>query len=152
MERSLPAPTMRLFRGETCIFMPTFVEELVRAIRQIAPRQRRDGINHLPKFRFRLLDFVERISEGLLRPLTIGYVHYGPYVLNDFARSIEDYMTYAMNVSDLFVRMNDSVVHFKVHLVAHGFRHYIPATGLIVRMNPLPDSFSWRRACLRFKT
>jgi hypothetical protein len=57
-----------------------------------------------------------------------------------------------MNVSDCFVRMNDSAVQFKVHLVAHGFGHYFSATGLIVRMNPLPDSFSWRWACLWFKT
>src|SRR5215813_7013273 len=72
MERGLPARTMRLFRGETCIFMPTFVEELVRTIRQIAPRECRDGINHLPKFGFRLLDFVKRISEGFLRPLAFN--------------------------------------------------------------------------------
>ena len=72
MEGSLPTPTMRLLRGEACIFMPTFVEELVRTIRQIAPRECRDGINHLPKFGFRLLDFVERISEGFLRLLTFN--------------------------------------------------------------------------------
>src|ERR1043166_6797856 len=61
-------------------------------------------------------------------------------------------MTDATNVSDLFVRKNDSVVHFKVHLVADRFRHYFPATGLIGGMNPLPDSFNWWWACLRFKT
>src|SRR5262247_731494 len=71
MERGLPAPTMRLFRRKTCIFMPAFVEELVRTIRQIAPHECRDGINHLPKFGFRLLDFIKRISEGLLRPLAL---------------------------------------------------------------------------------
>src|SRR5262252_10323584 len=150
MERGLPAPTMRLFRRKTCIFMPAFVEELVRTFRQIAPGECRDGINHLPKFGFRLLDFFKRIPESLLRPLTLGYVHYGPYVLNDFTRSIEYYMTYTVNVSDFFVRMNVSVVHFKVHLVAEGLFHYFPATGLIVRMNPLPDSFGWRWSCLRF--
>src|SRR5882672_9635422 len=50
MERSLPAPTMRLFVGKTGIFMPTFVEEVVRTIRQIAPRKCRDGFKHLPYF------------------------------------------------------------------------------------------------------
>src|SRR5690242_9367197 len=69
MENGLPAPTMRLFSGETCVFMPTFVEEFVRAIRQIAPRECRDGIDYLPKFGFRFLDLVERISEGFLRLL-----------------------------------------------------------------------------------
>src|ERR1700747_90841 len=72
MEGSLPTPAMRLFRGETGIFMPTFVEELVRTVRQIAPRECRDGINHLPKFGLRLLDLVKRISEGFLRPLAFN--------------------------------------------------------------------------------
>src|SRR5262249_23682425 len=72
MERGLPAPTMRLFRGETCIFMPTFVEELARTVRQGAPRECRNGINHLPELGFRLLDLLERISEGFLRPLALN--------------------------------------------------------------------------------
>src|SRR5262249_34115705 len=72
MKRGLPAPTMRLFRRETCIVMPTFVEELVRTIRQIAPRERGNGINHLPKFGFRLLDLLKGMSEGFLRPLAFN--------------------------------------------------------------------------------
>src|SRR5262249_352999 len=72
MERGLPAPTMRLFWRETCVFVPTFVEELVRTIRQIAPRECRDRINHLPKCGFRLLDMVKHISEGFLRPLAFN--------------------------------------------------------------------------------
>src|SRR5262245_38541693 len=72
MKRSLPAPTMRLFLGETCVFVPTFTEKLVRTVRQIAPRERRDGINHPPKFGFRLLDFIKRISESFLRPLAFN--------------------------------------------------------------------------------
>src|SRR6185295_12928176 len=68
MKRFLPAPTMRLFRREPCILMPTFAEELVGTIRKIAPRECRDSINHLPKFGFRLLDFIKRISEALLGP------------------------------------------------------------------------------------
>src|SRR5215813_13228920 len=72
MERGLPAPTMRLFWRETCVFMPTFVEELARTVRQTAPRECRDGINHLPEFGFRLLDFVKRISEVFLRSLAFN--------------------------------------------------------------------------------
>src|SRR5215470_663911 len=56
MERGLPAPAMRFFRGQTCIFMPTFVEKLVRAVRQIAPSQCRDSINHLPHFELACAD------------------------------------------------------------------------------------------------
>ena len=69
MEGGLPAPTVRLFGRETCIFMPTFAKELVRTIRQIAPRKRGDGINHLPKFGLRILDFGKRVSESFLRLL-----------------------------------------------------------------------------------
>src|SRR5262249_42393567 len=69
MERGLPAPAMRLLRRETRIFMPPFVEELVRTIREIAPRERGNGIDHLPQSGFRLLDFLEGMSKGFLRPL-----------------------------------------------------------------------------------
>src|SRR5215472_14465032 len=72
MERGLPAPTMRLFRRETRIFVPTLVEEFILTIRQIAPRERGNSINHLPKFGFRLLDLLKGISEGFLRPLAFN--------------------------------------------------------------------------------
>src|SRR5262249_41497531 len=72
MKRGLPAPTMRLLRRETRIFMPTFVKKLVRTIREIAPRERGNGINHLPKFGFRLLDLLKGISEGFLRLLAFN--------------------------------------------------------------------------------
>src|SRR5262249_47311658 len=50
MESGLPTPTVRLFRRDACVFVPTFIKELVRTIGQVAPRKCRDGINHLPKF------------------------------------------------------------------------------------------------------
>src|SRR5207302_2602270 len=49
---------------QTCA-LPIFV----RTIRQIAPGQCRDRINHLPKSGLRPLDLVKRISERFLRPL-----------------------------------------------------------------------------------
>src|SRR5262245_30905545 len=72
MKGRLPAPAMRLFRGETRIFVPPFIEELVRTIRQVAPREGRNGIEYLTEFRFRSLDFVERTSERLLRSLAFN--------------------------------------------------------------------------------
>src|SRR5690348_18427880 len=69
MERNLPTPTMRFFWRKTCVLMPFFVEELVRTIRQIAPGQCGDRINHLPKSGLRPLDLVKRTSERFLRPL-----------------------------------------------------------------------------------
>src|SRR4026208_2202341 len=49
MQYDLPAPAVRLLRSEACVFMPAFAQELVWTIRQIAPGERRDGINHLAK-------------------------------------------------------------------------------------------------------
>src|SRR5258707_4575538 len=72
MERTLPTPTMRFFRRKSCVLMPFFVEELVRTIRQIAPGQCGDRINHLPKSGLRPLDLVKRISERFLRPLAFN--------------------------------------------------------------------------------
>src|SRR5207244_9742698 len=69
MEGGLPAPTIRLFRREASVFVPSFVEELVGTVRQIAPSQRRDRINHLAEFGLRLLHPIKRISKSFLRPL-----------------------------------------------------------------------------------
>ena len=37
MNRDLPSPAVRLFRGETRVVMPSLVQEFVGAIRQVAP-------------------------------------------------------------------------------------------------------------------
>src|SRR5258706_16413854 len=63
MKRSLPAPTVRLFVGEACVIMPSFVKEFVRTIWQIAPGKFRDRVNHLPNLGFRILDCLLRESE-----------------------------------------------------------------------------------------
>src|SRR4029077_5023375 len=52
--------------------MPFSVEELVRTIRQIAPGQCGDRINHLPKSGLRPLDLIKRISDRFLRPLAFN--------------------------------------------------------------------------------
>src|ERR1051326_3883371 len=57
MECGLPAPSMRYFRRETCIVVPIFVEKFVAAVREIAPRQRRDGINDIAQLIFGLFMF-----------------------------------------------------------------------------------------------
>src|SRR6202044_747281 len=71
MESSLPTPTTRFFRGQACVFMPLFVEELVRAIRQIAPGHCGDRINHLPKSGLGFLYLAKRLFELFLCPLSI---------------------------------------------------------------------------------
>src|SRR5437660_2914586 len=71
MEDGLPGPTIRLFRREACVLVPSSVEELVRTVRQIAPRKSGNRIDHLPKFRLRLLQQGQRICEGFLRSLSL---------------------------------------------------------------------------------
>src|SRR5271167_2870268 len=72
MDRTLPTPAARLFGRQAGVLMPALVKELVRTIRQIAPSQRGDGVDHLPKFPFRVLYFLQRFAECLLRSLP-GY-------------------------------------------------------------------------------
>src|SRR5712691_249344 len=52
--------------------MPFFIEELVRTIRQIAPSQCGNRIDHLPKPGLRRLEFAKRLSERFLRPLAFN--------------------------------------------------------------------------------
>src|ERR1700746_1450931 len=65
MKRSFPAPPVRLFVGKARVLMPTFVEELVWTIRQIAPSQRGDGVDHLPEFGLRVLDLIQRLPASV---------------------------------------------------------------------------------------
>src|SRR5260370_20491004 len=60
-------------------------------------------------------------SDLFLGRLALGDIDHSTHDLNELARSVEDYMAYAMNVPDPFVRMNDSVVQVEIHLVADGF-------------------------------
>src|SRR5580658_6516465 len=71
MKRNLPAPTVRFLVGKACVLMPSFVKELVRTIRQIAPGECGDRVNHLPKLGLGLLDLVKRSFKRFLCPLSI---------------------------------------------------------------------------------
>src|ERR1700676_2846625 len=106
----------------------------------------RGKLQHLAELLFTSAQF-------LLCSFALSEIDHSTHDLNELARSVEDYMAYAMNVPDPFVRMNDSVVQFEIHLVADGFLDFLPATALIVRINPLHDFFKWRwGGSLRFKT
>jgi hypothetical protein len=105
----------------------------------------RSEVQDLPQLHFTSAQF-------LLCSFALSEIDHSTHDLKELARSVEDYMAYAMNVPEPFVRVNDSVVQFEIHLVADGFLDYIPATALIVRINPLHDSFKWRWvSSLRFK-
>src|SRR5262249_38023681 len=64
-------------------------EELVWTIRQIAPCECGNRINHLTKFGLRLLDFIKRISESLLCEFSILDVESRHIPSIDFSLSIE---------------------------------------------------------------
>src|SRR6185295_2084541 len=117
MKRFLPAPTMRLFRGEPCVFMPTFAEEFVWTIRQTAPRERGNGINHLPKFGFRLLDFVKcilkcflRLFALMLRPLSVLDVEHQAIPIGDPTFGVEERLSDGLNPSILTIRPPELVL------------------------------------------
>src|SRR5258708_6739706 len=83
---------MRLFRGQACVLMPSFVEELVRTIGQIAPRHRGDGVNNLPKFGLGLLHLVERISKSFLGSFPVLNVSRRRVPSNDFASVVQQWV------------------------------------------------------------
>ena len=60
MDRELPSPVMRFLRGETCVVVPSLVEEFVRTIRVVAPRKGGDRVDNLSKASLRLFRFFER--------------------------------------------------------------------------------------------
>ena len=63
------------------VFMPTFVQKLVRALGRIAPGESGNGIDHPPKIGLGVLDFRERSSESFLRLVSFdgdaGYMSSG---------------------------------------------------------------------------
>src|ERR1700688_2810641 len=61
-------------------------------------------------------------------------------------------MSYAVYVPDSFVRMNNSVVKFAIHLLADRSFDLFPAIGLIVQMNLLNDGLQWWWGCIWLET
>src|SRR4029077_15345561 len=92
MEGGLPSPTMRFFRGEARVLMPSLVQELVWTIRQVAPDQGRDGIDHLPKFGFGFLDLVKSVSESFLRLPSVLDVSGGERPANHFSVLVQEWV------------------------------------------------------------
>jgi hypothetical protein len=87
---------------------------------------------------------IHKLLKLLFRTLTLAYIDHGTYELTEIAGSVEDRMADDVNVPDTFVWMNDSVVQFEIRLIADGFLEALPATDLIVRMNPLKERLESR--------
>src|SRR5258708_28268581 len=92
MEGGLPSPTMRFFRRQARVLMPSLVQKLVWAIRQVAPDQCGDGIDHLPKFGLGFLDLVERIAQSFLSLLSILNISGGCIPANHFSVLAEEWV------------------------------------------------------------
>src|SRR5260370_8771619 len=65
MNDRLPSEPTRLFGAEARIVMPSLVEEFVRTIRQIAPCQRGDGIEHDTELSFRWVHLAETLLDDI---------------------------------------------------------------------------------------
>src|SRR5580693_1447744 len=87
-----------------------------------------------------------------VRAFALRDVDHGTHELNEIARSVEDRMSYAVNVPDPLVRMNNSVVKFAIHLLSNRSLDLFPAIRLIVRMNPPHDGFQWWWGSMRLET
>src|SRR6266704_4972891 len=83
-------------------------------------------------------------AQFLLGPFALGDVDHRTDEFMQIAGSVEDRTAYDVNVPDSFVRMNDSVIQFKIRLVADRFLEPFPARGLIVWVNSLKESFESR--------
>src|SRR6266699_2227077 len=90
------------------------------------------------------LQFGPRLLQGRLRTLALGDIDYSTHEFTQVPGWVEDRMAYNVNVSDAFVRMNDSVVQFEIGLVVDGFLESFPGPGLIVHMNSLKKFFESR--------
>src|SRR6266436_2033801 len=88
--------------------------------------------------------FLLAVAQFLLRTFTLGDVDHRTDEFMQIAGSVEDRMAYGVNVPDSFVRMNDSVIQFKIRLVADRFLEPFPARGLIVWVNFLKEFFESR--------
>ena len=84
------------------------------------------------------------LTQLLLRALAVGDVDHRADEFMQIAESVEDRTAYDVNVPDSFVRMNDSVIQFKIRLVADRFFEPFPARGLIVWVNFLKKFFESR--------
>lgn len=66
MNRDLPSLASRRFPRNTRVLMPSFVQELVRAIRKMAPRERGNRVDDLEEPRHRFGGLVGRLLQYLL--------------------------------------------------------------------------------------
>src|SRR5205807_409936 len=87
-----------------------------------------------------------------LRPLALGDVDHGTHVFNEIAGWTENGMAYHVNVSDLAVRMNDSVILLEICFLARCCLGLFPISGLIIRMDALKECFESRLSTVRVKT
>ena len=61
MNRGLPSPAVRLFRGDTRVVMPSFVQKFVGTIRQVAPSERGDRVDDPSEMCLRFPRLKERV-------------------------------------------------------------------------------------------
>ena len=65
MNRGLPSPAVRLFRGETRVVMPSFIQEFVGTIRQVAPGEGGDRVDDPSELSLRFPRLKERVPLSL---------------------------------------------------------------------------------------
>src|SRR5271165_4054692 len=125
-------PQPPLFKTKAPVIEHDAVGVKAFTIRPVYRNKLRRQVENLPE-----LDFLP--SDLFLGCLALGDIDDRTQKLDEISRSIKHRMAYAVNVPDPFIRMNDSVAQFEVHLIADAFFDSFPAKSLIIRMNPLND-------------
>src|SRR5215472_17763608 len=76
---------------------------------------------------------IHKLLKLSLRAFSLCDIHHGAHELTEITGSLENRMGYNVNISDTFVRMNDSVLTLEISLLADGFLVPSPARSSIIR-------------------
>src|ERR1700757_3310544 len=137
MDHIRPAPPHRLFSGLAEVIQPTLAQKINLFVRQIGPYISGHDINEGPKFTLAAPD-------SLFRTRAISHINYRTYKFAEISRRAGRRVAYHVDIPGLAVRVNDSVVHLEVRLIADGIFEPLPGRGFILGMNPLEESFESR--------
>src|SRR6266699_3881020 len=134
-----PTPSQPSLSGKPGIIEPTLAHEIDRSVRQGGSHKDRNRLDDGPK-----LSLAE--PDSLFRTQAVSHINYRTYEFPEIPRRTERRVAYHVDIPGLTVRVNDSVIHLEVRLVADGFLETFPGRGLIGGMNALEKSFEsrWR--------
>src|SRR6266436_1542959 len=129
--RSLPP----LFKVNAEVIERDVVGIKAFAVRSEYRNKLRCEVQHLPELHFTSAQF-------LLCSFTLSDVDHSTHEFNQIAGWAENGMAYCIDISDIALGMNDSVIQFELRLLANGSVELLPDCGpMVVRLDPLKKCF-----------